>query len=413
MPWYRPSTWGVSEQPAAVRNLDLRPQTRSLVDMPWAHDTGYGVNRAQPVSQDRALSLAPVYAAVSLIAGDISTLPVKAYRYIDQDERQPMNSLPQLFERLRARGELVPWLHRCMASLLLRGNAHGLVTERDGFGFPIAIVWLDPRDMTPDLRPGREGRWLYQGRPVNTDEVVHIAKFVFPGSAEGLSPIGAFAQMIGVGLHAQAYGYDYFANGGTPPGLFRNTEQPIPDPEQAAVIKQRLGQAIRSREPLVYGRDWEYKPISVNPAEAQFLQTIKANATTVATIYHVPAERIGGETANSLTYSTVELNRIAYVQDALRPWLVVLESAFSAMLPERQYVRFNSDALIRTDIRTQHEVLIADIDAGLRSRDEVRRILDLPPLPDGLGEFGATAPIARQPADPDPPANVVPLARGQ
>jgi HK97 family phage portal protein len=389
---------------------DSGEESRTLTAdaLPWAPDTGYGVNRVTPVSQDRALSLAPVYAAVSLISGDISTMPVKAYRRV-ADERQPMNTLPQLFDRLYTSGEIVPWLRRCLTSLLLRGNAYGLVVERDGFGFPIEITWLDPSRLSDDGLVGRTG-WLYDGRPVPAGDIVHIANFVVPGQVQGLSPIGAFAQTLGVGLYAQAYGHDYFANGGTPPGTFRNTTQEITDQQQVAAIKARLGAAIRTREPLVMGKDWEWKSISVSPQEAQFLETIRATATQVANIYRIPPEEIGGDSGKSMTYSTVELNQIKLI-GAYRPWLVLLETAFSALLPDRQYVRFNADALIRTDLRTQHEVLIADIYAGIRSRDEVRRILDLPPLPDDLGAFQVPQPaLPAAPAVPsDQLSNVVPM----
>ncbi len=368
---------------------------------------GYGVNRVAPVSQDRALTLAPVYAAVDMIAGDISTLPIKAYRR-GIDERLPMNTLPQLFERLVSTGRIVPWLHQCMTALLLRGNAFGLITERDGFGFPIAITWMDPVKVAPDYRPGRGGQWLYEGREVPRDDLVHIAAFVVAGQQQGLSPIGHFAQLMGVGLYAQAYGHDYFANGGTPPGTFRNTTQPIPDQAQAAAIKARLGAAIRTREPLVMGSDWEWQSISVSPQEAQFLETIRATATQIANIYHVPPEEIGGDTGKSMTYATVELNEIKYIRKALRRWLVVLEAAFSALLPDRQYVRFNADALIRADLKTRSEVLLAEVAAGLRSLDEVRSILDLPPLPRGLGDFkDPPAPVVD--AQDDAAPNVVPM----
>jgi HK97 family phage portal protein len=188
---------------------------------------------------------------------------------------------------------------------------------------------------------------------------------------------------MGVGLYAQSFGYDYFANGGHPPGTFRNTTQDIVDQGAAAAIKARVGAAIRTREPLVYGKDWEYTPLSVSPAEAQFLETIRATATQVATIYSIPAEMIGGDTGRSMTYATVELNSIQYVQWAVRPWLATIEAALSALLPERQYVKFNADALIRTDTKTRYEVYEIARKIGLQSQNEQRRLEDLPAVPGG------------------------------
>lgn len=397
--------WSRKNTPALRSSDEVRTLTEDVV--PW-HDSGFSVNRVAAISQDRALSLAPVYAAVDMIAGDISTLPIKAYRR-QPDDRLPMTNLPQLFDRLVSSGQIVPWLHQCVTSLLLRGNAFGLVTDRDGFGFPIGITWLDPSRVQDDGVVGRTG-WLYDGRPVPRESLLHIPAFVVPGQAQGLSPIGLFAQTMGVGLYAKSYGHDYFANGGTPPGVFRNTAQPIPSQDEAQIVKARLGAAIRTREPLVVGSDWEWSSISVAPAEAQFLESIRATATDIASIYHVPPEEIGGDSGKSMTYATVELNQIKYVTKALRRWLVTLESAFSAQLPDRQYVRFNADALIRADYKTRSEVLLAEVAAGLRSLDEVRKILDLPPLPNGLGDF--KEPAAASPASaPVAASNVVPIQK--
>jgi hypothetical protein len=137
--WYKPSTWGESE----ARTLTAENNGRYLLD--FAH--GGGAFETAHVSQDRALTLSYVFAAVRVIAGTISTLPLKSYRDLG-DSRQPMATLPRLFEDLRTSGQLRPWLHRFFASLALRGNAFGLIVSRDGFGFPTAIDWLDPSRVT-------------------------------------------------------------------------------------------------------------------------------------------------------------------------------------------------------------------------------------------------------------------------
>lgn len=52
-------------------------------------------------------------------------------------------------------------------------------------------------------------------------------------------------------------------------------------------MKARFGAAIRSREPLVYGKDWEYTPVSVPEGEAQWIGTMQLTANQIAPIYGV------------------------------------------------------------------------------------------------------------------------------
>jgi HK97 family phage portal protein len=381
-------------------------EARTVESVPWNYGGAIG---GPAVSQDRALSLAPVFAATRIIAGTVSTLPLKAYRRLG-DERQPMNSLPQLFDQLATAGQLVPWLHRCATSLVIRGNAFGLTTARDGFGFPTRIDWMNPSDVrvddsVPSIRP----RWFWRNREVPAEDVVHIPWFTVPGQTLGLSPIGAFASTINTGLYAQAYGSDWFEGGGFPPGSFQNTEQPVINQRDAEEIKARLVSAIRSRQPIVYGKDWQYNPITVPPNEAQFIETMRLSATQIANIYGLPPEDIGGQRGNSLTYTTVELNQLERVL-AVREWLVVLEHAFAALLPDRQYVRFTADAIVRADARSRWAVYATALDKGVMNRDEVRALEDLPPLPNGEGQAYAVAQQTQQSSavdsPPEPPQRI-------
>lgn len=383
------------QAPAETRSVDTFPVPFDVGGLPYA-----------TVTQDRALSLAPVFAACRLLAGTVSTLPLKAYRRVG-DERVPMPGLPQLFYQLITDGELVPWLHRCMVSLVLRGNAYGWITARDGFGFPTRIEWLNPADVAVDdsastARPV----WLWRGREIPREDVVHIPWFPVPGRVVGLSPIAQFAEVIGVGLNAQDYGSTWFANGGFPPGTFKNTEKTVTQ-DQADGMRSLLGRAMRSGQPLVYGADWDYKAISVPPNEAQFIESSRMNATQVAAIYGLPPEDVGGTRGSSLTYATVELNQLDRTL-ALRPWLVLLESKFASLLPERQYVRFTADAIVRTDLRTRWDVHQVAVGMGARSIDEVRNLEDLPPLPDGQGAKYVTAAVKAAQTPPQPPAQRAP-----
>jgi HK97 family phage portal protein len=384
------------------------PEKRSITSLPWHEQLAF--NQMPPVgsgtvSQSTALSLGSVYAANRLLAQSISTLPLKTYRR-SADGRVPMQNLPQLFDQLVTDGQLVPWLHRCVVSLGLRGNAYGWVISRDGFGFPTAIEWLDPSIVSTDDRPGRNG-WLVNGREVAREDVVHIPLFALPGQRVGLSPIGAFARTLGVALQAQTYASEWFAAGGFPPGTFRNTQKTVTQ-DEAEAIKARVTAAIRSRSVLTYGADWEYSAISVPPEEAQFVETMKMTTNQIAAIYGIPPEMIGGESGSSMTYANVEQQQINFVMFTLRPWLVALESAFSALLPDKQYVKFNADALIRADLKTRWEVNKIRVDMGAASIDEIRLQEDQPPLPNGQGQgYGP----ASQPALSPPPAPAAPIRR--
>jgi HK97 family phage portal protein len=387
------------------------PEVRAITSLPWGDSSSvpFNVGPGRFDTPADALSLASVYSAVRLIGQSVSTLPMRAYRRGGED-RVPMPSLPQLFAQLTTDGQLVPWLHRCVASLALRGNAYGYVVARDGFGFPTQIEWLDPSEVYEDSESGSGWRW--RGRILSAEEVVHIPWFTVPGKRCGLSPIASMAATLGVGLQAQTYASDWFAAGGFPPGTFKNEKKEV-TPAQATEAKNRFGAAIRSHTPMVFGADWTYTPISVPADEAQFVQTMKLTTNQIASIYGIPPEMIGGESGSSMTYANVEQQQINFVMFTLRPWLVTLESAFSALLPDRQYVKLNSDALIRADLQTRWNVNKIRVDMGAANIDEIRAQEDQPPLPNGQGKQYGPSPTPIANNDPSTADGVVPMRRNR
>lgn len=350
----------------------------------WDFVTGGGLD--SPRSMEKTLSIVPVFAATSRIAGDISTLPLQGYRKTGE-ARQPM-PLPSVFPKPTGRLispnlGLVAWLMQPLMSLLIRGNAYGLVVSWTAGGQPGKVVWLNPENMTVD-ESGSLPVYRYNGAEVDRMNLIHIPAYVMPGSVVGLSPIGACAALGSTALNTQDMTSDWFKSP-LPGSTMQNTQRTI-DREDAATISDGLNARIKAGKPLVYGNDWKFEPVTMSASDAAFIESTKMNATQVAAIYHIPPEMIGGDSGSSLTYSTVELNTIRYATEALTPWIARLEETFSSWLPSPQFVKFNLDAMIRVDTKTRYEVHQISRQIGLNNIDELRALEDRAPLPDGQGE---------------------------
>lgn len=369
---------------------------RAITSLPWVS----GGPRASVVSPERAVALVPLFACLRVLADNVSTLPVQMYRRQGAG-RQPSSFIPDLLFRPAARDNLVEWLHKCILSLALRGNAYGLITKRDTFGFPTMVEWLSPDDVWVDETRPTLPVFYWMGHEVPAEDIVHIPWFVLPGRVVGLSPVAAFAHTIGVGLAATEYGRSWFDNGGTPPATMKNTTKTI-NRAESEEIRDRLMASIRSGKPLVYGTDWDFTALPVNPEESQFIETMRLNATQIAAIYGVPPELVGGEVGGSLTYSSPEQRQIELGQLTLRPWLVRIENRLSALLPGREFVKFNIDAMIRTDTLSRYKAHASALASNWRTINEVRAIEDLGPVPWGDAPFTPGAPEPESDPEEDP-----------
>jgi HK97 family phage portal protein len=101
---------------------------------------------------------------------------------------------------------------------------------------------------------------------------------------------------------------------------------------------------------------------------------------TIARYFGVQPELIGADSGNSLTYANVEQRALDFLTFGLRPWLVRLETAISALLSSTTTVKFNAAALVRTDLLTRYQAHESAIRAGWKLRSEVRELEDLPPI---------------------------------
>lgn len=334
-------------------------------------------------NQATALRLIPVYAAVQLLANAMSQLPLQQYR--SQGKSSVKIPSVDLFTDPTLYGTTVEWIQRAMTSILLRGNAYGYATVLNANGSPRQIEWLHPDDVTlEDDRSYTRPVWKWRGATLDQLRFIHIPGMVLPGEIQGVSPIKAYKLTTETGLMAQQYGRDWFAHGQVPAAVLQT--QGKVDQEGGERIKNMFLRSARKREPVVLGHGFEYKPISVAPEESQFIQTQKLTVNQIASVYSVPPERIGGESGSSMTYNNREQDTLDLIKFALGAYMSKFESAFSRLLPEGEFVKFNPDAFLRADTKTRYEAHQLALDSGWLCVDEIRAIEDYPPLPGGAGK---------------------------
>ena len=379
---------------ALTDRISARLETRTIGGVPWLPFVPFGQGgpvhpSKYHIGQEHALRLAPLYGAVKLLADGVASLPLKIY--VQGQGKKTLWTGPSIFDSPEPMTTYYDWMHAAMVSLLLHGNALGYITSRDGFGFPQQIVWLPPEhcdiidDETQDFASPVKARYFYFGRQLNTADLLHVRAFTMAGHTAALSPLGAFKALIEGGLDQQEYSKAWFANGGFPPGVFKNLELEV-DADISRAIRANLTETLRRRQPLVIGRDWDYTPISVKPEEAQFVETVRLTATEFASIYQVPPEMIGGSKGDSMTYSSQEQNTNNLIVWSLRPWLRRWENAFFNILPASRYVKFDVDDLVRVDQQTRYANYAVARDKGWLMADEIRDTEDRPPLAGGVGK---------------------------
>lgn len=351
-----------------------RAEQRTIDSFPWSNGETVSLTGGQIAS---ALRLIPLFACTSMVTDSISTCPIKAFRETPEG-KQPLGSKPALLQEPGVGVRLTAWLSQYSMSKLLRGNAYGYVAAIGANGLPNKIQWLHPDSVNVD-ESGYMPIYRVNGREVDPLSIVHIPGVTLPGTVVGLSPVQQFRLQIETGLRVGAYQHDWYNETAIPRGVLSNKSRNL-QPGEGEVAKARFKAAVNDHDILVVGNDWQWQPIAPTAADAQFLDAIQANATQIASIFHVSPEEVGGKAGSSLTYQTLEANSIRYVQRAVLPHITPLEEAITAMLPGPQYMKFNLDHLIRTELSARmaaHEVALR---IGAETQDEMRAVEDKAPL---------------------------------
>lgn len=333
------------------------------------------------VTDDSALSLPVVYACVSLVSAVMSSLPVDAVRRVG-GVRVPVEPAPSLLREPASGMSWSQWMGQMVASYETRGNAYGMVVGTTAQG----RIATEVEPIHPDLVSWRakDGRLtpIVNGKPEDVwprGRLFHVADLVFPGSRVGISRLGAARESIGHGLAAQEYGASFYEGGGHPSAILSVANDPGPD--KARDIKERFLATRRSGEPSLLPSAITYTPIQVTPEDAEFLDAQRFSVEQIARFFRVPPEMVGAATSGqAVTYANVEQRGIDFLTYSIAPRLVRFEEALSRLIASPQVVKFNTAALLRTDLVSRYNAHAVGISNGFLTVDEVRELEDRPPL---------------------------------
>jgi HK97 family phage portal protein len=388
------------------------PDAARAANLGWVLDAATGGRRGitgraghRHVGWSGALSVPAVWAAVRVRANVISSLPVQVLRDRPDGTTQRItgNAVPGVLSQPSAVFDMTSWLAASQLSLDLRGNAYGRIVARHPTTYlPTQVELVHPDDVTVTTdRTSGEIVYRFAGRRVDTFDVWHERQNEEPGSVVGLSPIAACARALGINLSAADYGGGFFDEALTPSGLL-SSDAPI-DEDQAQVVKRRVQATQQGREPLVLGGNWSYKPLSISPTDAAYLEVLGRGDVDAARIFDVPGELIEANVSgSSITYA----NREQRIQDLLAfrlgPAITRRERALSRFTVRGQYVKLNTAALLRSDLMTRYSSYERGLRNGFLSLAEVRALEDREPMTqadlDQLHDAGLLG--AATPADP-------------
>lgn len=333
-----------------------------------------------------ALAHSAAWGCIRLRGDLISTLPIDTYRKTKWGQEETPKP-PVLVEPGGEQVDMVEWLYSTQTDLDSLGNTFGVITERDGQNLPRRIE-LVPRDtVSVQSRNGEISYW-YGGKKQDADKVWHERQFTTSGVAVGLSPIAYAALSLQQHAAAQDFAASWFGGGLVPLSHLKYGEAKIP-PAESEAIKLRYKLAVENGDPLVTGKDWEYKPVEAAQAQANFIAAMQFSDVEMCRFFGVPGDLVDANVSgSSITYANITQRNLQLLVMNLGPAITRREKALSRLLPQPRFVKLNSDALLRMDPETVSNMLGQQVRDRLRAPSEAREKLNLAPFTaEQLAEF--------------------------
>ena len=373
------------------------------------------------VSPDKALTLSAYFAGVRVISEDVGKLPCLLY---SQDKKGDK-------ERFKE-SKLWPMITRRPNPFMSSQQFRELMTQwAIGWGGAVAEIQRSVNGEAIGLwpiHPSRVGiereavdgvitRWYWvrqdNGSKVKIadENIIHVRGF---GDIDNGYGVAAYmAETIGHGIAAKRFGSAFLGNAARPGGILQATTPMKPDSEtnfREQWTSWYNGAGKAGLTPIL-PMGIEFKTISVNPDEAQYIETCKFSVTEIARALRVNPNKI--QDWERATFNNMEQANTDHVVDTLMPWLVRIEQELTFKLfgaDGEIFVEHLVDALMRGDMASRGEYVQKQIRNGILSVNEARRMdnrnsveggdmyyitRDLIPV-DQLGQLPNTAPVLTQ-----------------
>jgi HK97 family phage portal protein len=340
------------------------------------------------VNPETVFKVNAIFSAVSLISDTISTLPVDSYIRRD-GARFAFRPRPAWVQQPDIDTTKEAFYGSLIVSMLLDGNGFVRVF-RDGSGRVINMTVLNPSKV--EIRKNKVGEVVYvyegEGKPLNKNEMIHIPDVVRPGEIRGISRVTALKDNFGLALALESYAARFFGQGATTQGLIEFPGNLTPEQAKQLVdgFDARHRGFRKAHKTGVLSGGAKYVNTSVENDKAQFIDSRRMAVEDVARAFNIPPHLLGLPGTN--TYSSVEMNNIAFVTHTLRPIIQKLESAFTPLMANEPggstaFIKFTLDGLLRGDAATRFSAYSTGLQAGYLTINDIRRLEDLPPVEGG------------------------------
>jgi len=328
------------------------------------------------VTVENAIKVAAIWACNKAISETIAGLPFITYERLENGgkRRASEHSIYKLLHTSPNSIQTSQEWRECMqTNLNLYGNAYSVI-ERNAYGDIISLsIPIHPTQIDIEIvsiAGLKQLRYKHKttGEIWLQDYMYHL-KGISTNGINGISPIDAGRDSLGLAIAAEKFGSSFFKNGYRPSG---SIEYPIPlnPKEQDNMRKSFKRQAEHGLFILDAGA--KFNKLQQNAEEAQYIQTRQHQIEEVCRWYRVPPHKINHLLRS--TFSNIEHQDLEWIKDTILPQVKKWEQKASIRLfdDEKYFAEMLIEGELRGDTATRTQAYKEQWYIGAMSSNEIR-----------------------------------------
>lgn len=399
MPWSRPTASNDAVERRGVALSD-----------PAAYEVlvGYPSLGGPTVSEQTAITLSAVFRAVSIVAGALGSLPLRTIQ--EEKDGTTTRSASVLDNPGLGIWTSMEWKELVGVYLLLHGAAP-LLRVRGGGGQLVGYRPLHPRMVAVEEDLDRLGGrkftvTLEDGttRVMDAEDITYIPGLSLDG-VRGVSVITAARLGFSTAMAGDKAAQRSFTNGALIAGMV--TPEEDLEEDEAKVVKDTINRKVLGAENAgdipVINRKLKFTPWTLSAVDAQFLESRTFAIDEIGRWFGIPPHLLGLTEKSTSWGQGIESQNRGLARYTLTPWTTRIEQRLSVDIPQGKRAEFDYTAFVAPSPEDEIGLLIDQVNAGLLTLNEARRIRNLPPLDTPAAD------LPRTPAGAVPPTQTGPI----
>lgn len=353
----------------------------------WNIGTWSGFN----INQQIALQNDTVWACVRKVSDSAATLPLGLYQRGNDGSRKAATGHPLydiLHNEPNAKMSAITFWQGMVGSMLLWGNAYAEI-ERTGKRIT-SLEFLIPDRVV--LKRDTSGllRYFYielnrTQREIPRENMFHIPAFTMDGEV-GMSAIQYGANSIGSAMATDKAADETFKEATRASGVI--TMDAVLTPDQRKDVREHVRTVSKQGGVYVLEKGSGFQSLRFNPADAELLASRSFSVETICRWFDMPPVMIGHGDKQSSWPTSTEAQNALFLRYVLRAVIARIEQGIRRTLltpAERLtlFAEFSLEGLLRGDSAARAAFYTTALQNGWMTRNEVRRLENLPPVEGG------------------------------